>query len=316
MIVSRNVAPWYQPPKRTRLSATKGDHYHPRGDRADWSQEQYKVYREERDIFLATERLERYRHGLDAAQRRQQSAGEVETHPPVRDGRVVRHVIGVVKGRRHGEPPAQVGHKSGTPKDYIARIDADKLATIGRRTWNREGEAELIEKLAELKARATKPPPPCYDIAESGSSSDSDRAGGSDSDEDLMTDIDMGASSSGTTGKRKRLNRRRRRCKGSAASPAHGRKKRRKWVVPSTPCDSESDEYEWDRDTGNKVIHDYWPSLWRIKASESLKDARINKKTAKEEWKLSDAELLRLQHVLVHNPMNSRACVWWSHRMN
>ncbi|KLT39483.1 hypothetical protein CC85DRAFT_288464 [Cutaneotrichosporon oleaginosum] len=78
------------------------------------------------------------------------------------------------------------------------------------------------------------------------------------------------------------------------------------WVVPSTPEDKDDprdgDVYEFDptewSEQGFKVIHDFWPSPWRAKAVASLYEKRINKTTANDIYKVTDAELATLKHVL------------------
>jgi hypothetical protein len=58
---------------------------------------------------------------------------------------------------------------------------------------------------------------------------------------------------------------------------------REPWSVPSTPeTDSKEDDVyafdpsEWG-ENGYKIIHDFWPSMWRAKAVASLYEKRINK---------------------------------------
>ncbi|GMK58188.1 hypothetical protein CspeluHIS016_0502200 [Cutaneotrichosporon spelunceum] len=86
---------------------------------------------------------------------------------------------------------------------------------------------------------------------------------------------------------------------------------RKPWSVPCTPeSDDLSDDKlysfepsDWGED-GYRVIHDFWPSPYRDKAAASLYEKRLNKTTANDLYKLTDAELATLKHVLAANPLN------------
>ncbi|KAL1409666.1 hypothetical protein Q8F55_003662 [Vanrija albida] len=258
---SRVVPDAYKPKERHSIRSLPGNFYRPRGARQDWSKAQYTIYRQEREIHLATERLKRYQQGLQASINRQNALGQAVFHPPVKDGNVLRQVIGVVNGRRNGERSAKVGTDAG-PQGYVSRVEPKRrdISLLRGRVWDNEGKAQLEAKLQQAIDAATNP---------------------QHSDDDYDSEIEYAL----VTGRKR---------------------KRATWAVPSTPEDSDSDEFEWD-DKGNKVVHDFWPSTWRARAVAAIHDVRMNKKAARDKYKVSEAELLSLKHVLVHNPMNSTA---------
>nr|XP_031859884.1 uncharacterized protein CI109_004733 [Kwoniella shandongensis]KAA5526956.1 hypothetical protein CI109_004733 [Kwoniella shandongensis] len=80
------------------------------------------------------------------------------------------------------------------------------------------------------------------------------------------------------------------------------------WTVPDSDPESEEEwsEVELDSMTGRRLVHDYYPSEWRKKGAKLLLDQVINKTDARKDFKITDAELLCLKHVLVPNPMNTK----------
>jgi hypothetical protein len=54
------------------------------------------------------------------------------------------------------------------------------------------------------------------------------------------------------------------------------RKSTKEWVVPDS-SDESTDELQYMREKGLTIIHDYWPSPWRVMAAAFVNTERINK---------------------------------------
>ncbi|WWC57938.1 uncharacterized protein I303_100473 [Kwoniella dejecticola CBS 10117] len=84
-------------------------------------------------------------------------------------------------------------------------------------------------------------------------------------------------------------------------------KGRRRWKVPEPDTE---DEYEISPHLflkeGEIERFDHWPNRWRALAVNWINSQRINKTDAKWKYKVTDAELLSLSHLLTTNPMASR----------
>lgn len=53
-------------------------------------------------------------------------------------------------------------------------------------------------------------------------------------------------------------------------------KSKKEWVVPDS-AGSSADELEYMRGKGLRIVHDYWPSPWRVMAAAVVNNDRINK---------------------------------------
>ncbi|OCF44298.1 hypothetical protein I317_01916 [Kwoniella heveanensis CBS 569] len=86
------------------------------------------------------------------------------------------------------------------------------------------------------------------------------------------------------------------------------RSKTRGWTVPETDDEQEICLKPLRRDpkTGDKIVHDYWPNSWRRKAAKSLWHTRISKTTAMTTYKVTEAQLLCLSHVVIPNAMGGK----------
>ncbi|KAK8844604.1 hypothetical protein IAR55_006451 [Kwoniella newhampshirensis] len=81
------------------------------------------------------------------------------------------------------------------------------------------------------------------------------------------------------------------------------------WVVPDSESESEDDNFglvKLDPETGEAVVHDYYPSKFRAQGANYIARQGINKTDAIREFKVTEAELLCLKHVLVPNFMNRK----------
>ncbi|RXK36663.1 hypothetical protein M231_06050 [Tremella mesenterica] len=79
------------------------------------------------------------------------------------------------------------------------------------------------------------------------------------------------------------------------------------WVVPDT--DDEDLDFvpmiTYD-DCGDPEVHDFWPSKHRRIVAKLVNEPRISKTEAMRQFKVTEAELITLRHVLVPNPMNGK----------
>ncbi|WVF66343.1 hypothetical protein IAT40_001083 [Kwoniella sp. CBS 6097] len=84
--------------------------------------------------------------------------------------------------------------------------------------------------------------------------------------------------------------------------------KNRRWMVPETDDEQEIrlEPLKRDPKTGEKIIHDYWPNSWRRAAADGLWHSRISKSTAMTTYKVTEAQLLCLSHVLIPNSMGGK----------
>ncbi|WVW81676.1 hypothetical protein I302_103671 [Kwoniella bestiolae CBS 10118] len=91
----------------------------------------------------------------------------------------------------------------------------------------------------------------------------------------------------------------------------HGRKakltKAKRWTVPDTDDEKEYEILPHEYIPENEVlIFDFWPNKWRDLAVNWIGHKRINKSEAMRVYKVTDAELLCLKHLLVTNPMSAK----------
>lgn len=158
-IFTRDVGEWKVPKEIIRLRAIPSQTYRPRGERSNWSRPQYAVYRQERDIHLATHRLKRYEAAFEASVKRKKVIGKPMHHPPVKDGTATRQVIGVVNGSRPGERP--FGPKLESGDQSVARYDvtAAERRILRGREWTKEHLDGLEEHLKGLIKQAECPDP-------------------------------------------------------------------------------------------------------------------------------------------------------------
>lgn len=154
-IFTRDVGEWKSTKDTTRLRSIPSQTYTPRGKRENWSRPQYSVYRQERDIHLATHRLQRYRAAWEASEKRSKAIGQPLLHPPVKDGTATRQVIGVINGSLPGEKP--FGPQQESDDQPIARynVPSSERRILRGREWTKarldelETELETLIKLAE-----------------------------------------------------------------------------------------------------------------------------------------------------------------------
>ncbi|WVQ93963.1 hypothetical protein IAU59_001041 [Kwoniella sp. CBS 9459] len=87
-----------------------------------------------------------------------------------------------------------------------------------------------------------------------------------------------------------------------------GRGKTRKWQVPETDDEQQIllSPLKRDPKTGDRIIHDYWPNSWRKDAAAALWHSRISKSTAMATYKVTEAQVICLKHVLIANTMGGK----------
>jgi len=49
------------------------------------------------------------------------------------------------------------------------------------------------------------------------------------------------------------------------------------WEAPDSEASEPEDEFEWLWQRGSKVIHDHWPSPWRIRTSQLVNGISVTK---------------------------------------
>ncbi|WVW81677.1 hypothetical protein I302_103672 [Kwoniella bestiolae CBS 10118] len=82
-----------------------------------------------------------------------------------------------------------------------------------------------------------------------------------------------------------------------------------KWIVPSPEDETDIEEYlpvEWDRTTGQKIIHDFWPNEWRTTASRVILDDYITRTEVMKEYVVDDGQLMWLKHYCLPKSISKR----------
>ena len=282
---SRDKQDWrVEPPRKYTYKGNEGQleiqleqaakivtHYIPRGERPTWSKAQYTVYKEEKRA-CRDERWKNRQKALDAIA--QDIIGKSDSKWKfIQDGNRNRSLLGQVAGRKDGQPAVEKDEKGlpvvevikaevREPSDDVSNIgeSQEKVSTSdGKDKAPHVNEATRQETIADMRAWA----------AQLGSCESAKRPrprkrahiGESEASEEDTVDSDKKPKTK-KTGKKRTKNKKQRSSK--------------EWVVPDS-SNSSADELEYMRGKGLKVVHDYWPSPWRVMAAAIVNSDRINK---------------------------------------
>jgi hypothetical protein len=238
-------------------------HYIPRGERSKWSKAQYTVYKEEK---RAT-RKERWAVRKPTLDTIAEKINHRWKYRSITDGSRNRTVLGEVPGRRNGEPAVEK-NEYGIPVVDKAEIEEDG-SDSGDESGSEEEEGEEEGKAGPSKAKSTtivptqlpsngKPP-----INKAGSRKRVHASESEESEEEVPVSPKRGRRSNNSTIK---------------SNPERKSKKpaSKGWVVPDS-SDESTNELDYMKKQGLKVVHDHWPSPWRVMAAALVNTDRINK---------------------------------------
>jgi hypothetical protein len=245
-------------------------YYTPRGERSTWSKAQYTVYKEEQ-LATRAERWAARKPTLDAIAKDINSRS-TSKYRSITDGSRNRTVLGVVPGRKDGEPAVE---KDGKGIPIVEKDESEKDDSDSGSESDSEEEVVIVKKEGEAESSKVKPiraaSKEIVKKAKStqyGSKTPSDqarvrkRAHVSDSE-------DTGNEDTAPTKKGPKRS-------GKPVKSKSKQKSSNKWVVPDS-SDESTDELEYMQNEGLTIIHDFWPSPWRVMAAALVTSDRINK---------------------------------------
>ena len=279
---SRDIADWrvtaprrytYTGPDKSisgQLMRTKPKAYTPRGERSTWSQAQYTVYKEEQR-FCREKRWAVRKPLLDSIVKEFKEASTKRQW--MKEGYSRRTILAKVAGRKNGQPAVKKD-KKGLPiieasedseEEGSAEVDSssDEEETDGQdvkaeggpsdtqtrqtrsnRKLNGQAKTQVGPKISDDKTRPRN----------------RKRAHVSDSEEEDEAPTQVK--------------------KGDKVKPKKTSKKQKKeieqeWVVPESSDESET-ELDYMRNQGMEIIHDHWPSSWRVKAAAKVNDKKVD----------------------------------------
>jgi hypothetical protein len=188
----------------------------------------------------------------------------------IANGSGLRTLLGTVIGRKDGQPPVE-------KDEYGLPVIETAESAEAKKEVESEVEGDSLEKVEVQEAS-------CMLDREAG-----DPGPSTQPTEDLSTAVsateDAADGSTEGIGKpqdRKRVHESDSELEEPVAPKMRGPKKGHKktakkaWVVPEESDDS-MDELGYMREKGLDIVHDYWPSPWRVMAATHVNEERINK---------------------------------------
>ena len=276
-------------------------HHIPRGERSKWSKAQYTVYKEEKRA-TRKKRWAIRKPTLDAIAKHINERVNA-TYQFIEDRKRSRTLLGKVSGRKAGQPAVEKDEK-GFPIVEKPKIEVDQSDD------DSEGEEEAIYEGNQRAGNSGTTPKQSKSVKNNsvkakqpvskGSGDESrgqKRAHVTDSEhseEELAPPVKKGVRTTG---------------KSIKAQPK--RKSIKAWVAPESSDDDSTNELDYMRGKGLTIIHDHWPSPWRVMAAAMVNTDRINKsvnpvygpllttQNALKKFKVTEAQLLTLTHHLV-----------------
>jgi hypothetical protein len=248
-------------------------HYIPRGERSKWSKAQYTVYKEEKRA-TRKERWAVRKATLDAIAKQINEKVNSKYHF-IKDGNRSRSVLGKVAGRRNGQPAVEKDEK-GIPIVEKSESEEDESDSGEESDCDSEEDEESTTK-ADAKAGTSEKTPKqsesvksnSTEVNQSGSKSSGDKSRArkrahvsesEESDEELVPPVKKGSKTNS---------------KSTKAQPK--RKSTKAWVVPDSSDHESTDELDYMREKGLTIVHDHWPSPWRVMAVATVSCERISK---------------------------------------
>jgi hypothetical protein len=253
-------------------------HYIPRGERSKWSKAQYTVYKEEKRA-TRKERWAVRKPTLDAIAK-DINHRTSSKYRSITDGKRNRTVLGEVPGRKNGEPAVEKDEK-GIP--IVEKAEGEEDGSDSSDESGSEGEEGKVERVSAKgdskagpsNAKSTSTVPTQIKTAKDASSgvkppvhksASRKRVHVSESEEsedEVIVPLKKGRRSTTTTSRSQSKN--------MPKKPVS-----KEWVVPDS-SDESTNELDYMREQGLKVIHDHWPSPWRVMAAAFVNTDRINK---------------------------------------
>lgn len=243
-------------------------YYTPRGKRSTWSQAQYTVYKEEQKA-TGKERWAARKTVLDAIAK-DVNERTSSKYRYITDGHRNRTVLGEVAGRKNGQPAIQKDDK-GMP---IAEAEEVKGDASDSDDESSSSSGEEIDVKAKAKGRAGP-----------SSKQESTLSAKQVNESAKQASLESKApAQKSRSRKRAHVSESENTEDEDTAKPAKPKPKNKsrkiqpakEWVVPDS-SDESTDEQQYMRDQGLTVIHDHWPSPWRIMAAAFVNTDRINK---------------------------------------
>jgi hypothetical protein len=248
-------------------------YYTPRGERSKWSKAQYTVYKEEKRA-TRKERWALRKVTLDAIAKQINESVNSKYHF-IKDGNRSRSVLGKVAGRMNGQPAVEKDEK-GIPIVEKSESDDDGSESSDESDGDSEEDGESTTK-GDAKAGTSEKTPKQSKTVKSNitkdnqsgskSSGDTSRARkrahvseSEESDEEIAPPVKKGCKTNS---------------KSTKAKPKDETTKA--WVVPDSSDDESTNELDYMREKGLTIVHDHWPSPWRVMAAATVSCERISK---------------------------------------
>jgi len=251
-------------------------YYTPRGERSTWSQAQYTVYKEEK-MITREERWAARRPTLDAIAK-DVNHRTSSKYRSITDGNRSRTVLGEVTGRKNGQPAVEKD-ENGIP--IVEKVGVEMEDSKSDEEISSEEEEQVAvegkNKTVSLAKKKSASPKETSKTVDGRLSTNSKTAGVksqsrkrahvTESEESEQEDAAPVRKATRSSKRTKDINDRAKTKKTESAD---------KWVVPDSSEES-ADEHEYMRGQGLTIIHDYWPSPWRVMAAAFVNTERINK---------------------------------------
>lgn len=259
---------------REQTNRTEVKRYRPRGDRATWSKAQYTIYKEEQRYGREEQWAER-KPILDAIVKEVDEASSKKQW--LKEGRGRRSILAEVAGRKNGQPGVRKdkkglplvddaeGSESEVTEEDDSSSDDVEIDDGGKR------KAKAGSSMARTRPSRSDGKLPTVKSAQQLSRRSGDQSklrapkrahlSESEEEEEITThDKKCGKGKSNNNKSTKRQK----------------KASQEEWVVPDSSDESEN-ELIYLRDQGLEIIHDHWPSTWRVKAAEKVHNERIDK---------------------------------------
>jgi len=246
-------------------------YYTPRGERSTWSQAQYTVYKEEK-MITRDERWAARKPTLDAIAK-DVNHRTSSKYRSITDGNRSRTVLGEVPGRKNGQPAVEKD-ENGIP--IVEKEDSDSDDEVSSEKEEEVVEEENNKTVSLAKKKSASPKENSKTVEGSSSpkvkkavvkSHFRKRAHVTESEDSEQEDAAPVKKATRSSKRTKNINNRAKTKRTKSAD---------KWVVPDS-SDESTDEHEYMRKQGLTIVHDYWPSPWRVMAAAFVNTERINK---------------------------------------
>jgi hypothetical protein len=238
-----------------------------------WSKAQYTVYKEEKRA-TRKDRWAVRKPTLDAIAKHINERINSKYHF-IADGKRSRSVLGKVAGRKNGQPAVEKDEK-GIPIIKKSESEEDESESSDE-SDEHGGEEEEVTIKGNAKAGTSKNTLKQSKSVEINSTKDNQPVSKSsgdksrvrkrahvseseESDDELASPVKKGSKTNSKSIKNQPK-----------------RKSTKAWVVPDSSDDESTNELDYMREKGLTIIHDHWPSPWRVMAAATVSSERISK---------------------------------------